>query len=117
MITAVVLLVISELIAVGHLDRQAQVELVVGTVIQVSVYLHLVVERRLAWASRYGPARSAGLCSAPGAAGGHCLGSRGLAARHPWPGEGSAVVVMALLPIHHTWPERVAPHRPGSSPP
>ncbi|MNJ21450.1 hypothetical protein D3C77_158010 [compost metagenome] len=79
-------------IAVGHLYRQGQGELVVGAVIQVGVHSHLVIQGRRA-VGRYA-ARHArqGHAQHQGAARGHPLEAVAIAARHLLPGERLTVV-------------------------
>ncbi|MNQ74531.1 hypothetical protein D3C85_892900 [compost metagenome] len=73
-------------IAVGHLDRQGQVQLVVGAVIQVGVHRHLVIQGRRAM-GRYA-ARHArqGDAQHQGAARSHPLEAVTIAARLLLPG-------------------------------
>ncbi|MNQ50527.1 hypothetical protein D3C85_644790 [compost metagenome] len=89
-------------IAVGHLDRQGQGEAVARPVIQVGVYLHLVVERRLGMGVDTTRHARQGDAQHQGAARRDRLEAVAIAARHLLPGQRLAVVGNGVAaPIHH----------------
>ena len=89
-------------VAVGHLHRQAQVELVIRAVIQVGVYRHLVIQGLAAVGRDAARHIGQGHRQHQGAARSHCLEAMAVAARHLLPGEGLTVVGHGLAtPIHH----------------